>query len=165
MPSILVAFDSQYGIGREGQIPWKCPEDMRRFKERTMGNIVIMGRRTAESIPGTLAGRLSIVLTRSTGKQDDNLLGGMYAVAGSLESALYHSHTIFPTKSIFIIGGEQVYREALEKDLVDTVYATKIHGLHGCDRFFPIDLIPRTWRHDIWTNHFTSEYHVYSKQS
>lgn len=147
MASILVAYDSQYGIGRDGQIPWKCPEDMRRFREQTMGNVLIMGRKTAEDIDGELVGRRCIVLTSGA---DMDYLDGTASIDNSLEHAIAYCRNDHSDKKIFIIGGEQVYREALEKDLVDTVYATKIHGLHGCDRFFPIDLIPKDWRHDIY---------------
>ncbi len=133
-----------------------------------MGNIVIMGRRTAESIPLGLPGRFPIVLSNTEnpyGVRNPYCLDGLYSVSKSLETAITYCQDFLPALSIFIIGGEQVYREALEKDLVDTVYATKIYGLHGCDKFFPVDLIPKGWRHDIFTHAAptTFEYHTWSR--
>ena len=95
-------------IGRGGDIPWRVPEDLARFKHVTMGHTVVMGRRTWESLPAPvrpLPGRRNVVLSRQT----DYEAGGA-EVLGSLEQAL----TIFEAEpQTWVIGGEQIYLLAL----------------------------------------------------
>ncbi len=95
-------------IGRGGDIPWRVPEDLARFKQVTMGHTVVMGRRTWESLPAPvrpLPGRRNVVLSRQT----DYKAGGA-EVLGSLEQAL----TIFEAEpETWVIGGEQIYLLAL----------------------------------------------------
>jgi len=95
-------------IGRGGDIPWRVPEDLARFKRVTMGHAVVMGRRTWESLPAPvrpLPGRRNVVLSRQT---DYKAVGA--EVLGSLEQAL----TIFEAEpQMWVIGGEQVYLLAL----------------------------------------------------
>jgi dihydrofolate reductase len=118
MVTIIVAFNKHYVIGREGKLPWHLYEDMRMFKERTMGNVVIMGRKTWESLPKKpLPGRLNIVLTNSMRIWDPPAV----VSTDELENALLMNR-LFPEyqdKEIFIIGGAQVYRAALKAGVVN----------------------------------------------
>jgi dihydrofolate reductase len=128
MISIIVAVDPNNVIGLKNDIPWKCKEDMKLFKERTTGSTVIMGRKTWESLPRRpLPNRLNVVLT-STGLYDEWRDILCYP---SLELAIKEH------KNAFIIGGEQVYKKALELDIVDRIIMTKIHKCYEGDRFFP----------------------------
>ena len=70
MISIIVAFDDNRLIGNGSRLPWNIPEDLKKFKELTMGNVLIMGRKTYESIGGILPGRINIVLSKNTKYQD-----------------------------------------------------------------------------------------------
>jgi dihydrofolate reductase len=95
-------------IGRGGDIPWRVPEDLARFKEVTMGHTVVMGRRTWDSLPARvrpLPGRRNVVLSRQT----DLMVDGA-EVVGSLEAALANSETEPET---WVIGGAQIYLLAL----------------------------------------------------
>lgn len=122
MISIIAAVGDGGVIGVDGGMPWHIPEDLRRFRELTMGGTVIMGRRTWESLPRPLDGRRVIVLTHNA---LDNV-----ETASSLEEALS-----LAGENVFIAGGGEVYREALP--LADRLYITRIEGVHEGDTFFP----------------------------
>ena len=112
-PMGLVWAQSTSGvIGRGGDIPWRVPEDLARFKRLTMGHTVVMGRRTWESLPARvrpLPGRRNVVLSRQT----DFMVDGA-EVVGSLEQALAGSETSSETEpATWVIGGAQIYRLAL----------------------------------------------------
>ena len=162
---IVVAATRQLGIGKSGQMPWNLPGDLKYFKKLTeqtrdgaKRNAVVMGRNTWESIPPKfrpLPGRLNIVLSRSAQNNENvntyntsTLLGlagsdkssSDVSVHGSLESALEmlaspgYNDTI---ETVFVIGGGQVYKEALESPLCDAVHLTAIESDLECDTFFP----------------------------
>ena len=130
--NIIVAYCKNHGIGLNNQLPWNIPEDLKRFAKITKGNgnnAVIMGRNTYESIGKVLPDRFNVVL--STTQKFDNL-----ETCTTLESAL----NLCKEKNfddIFIIGGQSVYEEALNKKLVHKIYATEINKQYECDRFFP----------------------------
>jgi dihydrofolate reductase len=134
-PIVIVAAMSQFdrGIGKENQLLWHIPEDLKRFKELTYGHPIIMGRKTFESIVTILGkplpGRTNIVITRDT----------KYAPAGahvthSLEEAIRHAKKEHP-KEIHIGGGAEIYRLALP--LVTKLHITWIHAKPEADTFFP----------------------------
>jgi dihydrofolate reductase len=131
--NIIVAYDLNRGIGYKGKLPWSCPEDMKRFKTLTEGNVVVMGRHTWNSLPiKPLPNRHNLVLTRGSGdkilKSGGNLLKNRYDLK-DLQAP--------PGKEIFVIGGAELYRFALSRNLVDKIYVTEIHDLFQCDRHFP----------------------------
>ena len=103
--AIIAAVARNGVIGHRTRMPWRLPEDLRRFRQLTLGHAVIMGRRTFESIGGPLAGRDNIVITRSP----DWTGSGCHA-AHSLEAALA---TVREPKDAFVIGGAQIYALAL----------------------------------------------------
>ncbi len=104
---VLVAARAQNGvIGHRGRIPWHVPADLRHFKKITWGHPVVMGRRTFESLPGPLPGRLNIVLSRRRGLE---LPEGVLQ-ARDPEEALLLAAKRMPDRSVMVIGGEAVYR-------------------------------------------------------
>ena len=124
--SIIVAAGENGVIGKGGKIPWRLPADMTRFKSVTMGHPVIMGRKTYESIGKPLPGRRNIVITR----QDDYRAEGS-EVARSLGDAL----KIAGDGEVFVIGGAEIYREALP--LAKKLYLTQVGGVFEGDTYFP----------------------------
>ena len=113
--SLIVAMDSERGIGRNNDLMWHLPKDMRFFRETTLDNIVIMGRKNYDSIPlkyRPLDRRENVILSRNKNFKAENC-----KVYHSLNDAVdsFKSET---EKTVFIIGGGQIYKEALELDLV-----------------------------------------------
>jgi dihydrofolate reductase len=136
MVSIVVARAENGVIGRDGELPWRLPTDMRRFRELTSGHTVVMGRRTYESIPDRfrpLPERRNLVLS---GNREWRAPGA--EVFGDLDAALAACE-----RDCFVIGGERVYREALP--LAERVYATEVEGEIEGDVFFPA-LAGGAWR-------------------
>lgn len=136
--SIIVAAAANDVIGADGALPWHLPGDLRRFRARTTGHVVVMGRVTHESILGRLghplANRTSIVVSRTLRDAgDDRVL-----LATSLESALSAAASIGAlagSAEFFVIGGESVYRQALPA--ADRIYLTRIHQDVTGDRRMP----------------------------
>ena len=121
--------DEKRGIGKDNSLMWKIPGELARFKQITMGHPIIMGRKTFESIGRVLPGRKNIIITRD----------GNYKVAGaevvnSLEEALIQAKS-GNTDEIFIIGGGQIFEQALS--LTDRLYLTLVKGDFKADTFFP----------------------------
>ena len=148
MLSIIVAIDEKRGIGKANQMMWHISEDFKRFKAITSGHPIIMGRKTFDSIGRVLPNRKNIVISR-----DSNYKVEGATVVSSLEQALEKAkESMLNTKyeisldplgpntdknEIFIIGGGQIFKEALEKGMVDKLYLTKVKGDYGADTFFP----------------------------
>ena len=141
--NIIVATDNKLGIGKDNTIPWNIPADLKYFKEITTEgdrtNIVIMGRKTWESIPSSyrpLSNRINIVL--SSQKLDLSAFKDTLCF-DSLTSAIgWANNNYFDRKfgKIYIIGGAQVYEEAVNNFNINNVYQTKVYGDFGCDKFF-----------------------------
>lgn len=125
--SIIAAMAENRVIGRGTDIPWDLADDRRRFREITWGHLMIMGRRTFESIGPPLAGRTTIVLSHDTGYRPEGALA-----ARDLETALSLAGK---ESEVFICGGEEVYRQAMP--LADRIYLTIIHQDFEGDVFFP----------------------------
>lgn len=136
MVTLVVAYDEDRCIGKDGDIPWRIPEDMKHFKELTMGGTVIMGRKTWDSLPDRfkpLPGRKNIVVTTSPGLFMMGKLGKKIDVkAGSFDWAIENIEG-----EGFIIGGGQIYRTALDEGVVDRIVASEVSGHYGGDVFFP----------------------------
>jgi len=135
----IVAMDKNRVIGYEGKIPWYHPEDLKRFKALTMGkfaetqrrNAVIMGRKTWDSLPGVLKGRYNIVLTRNIRFV---ARGGL--CVNFLEDALDIARML-KCPEAWIIGGGEIYKRALQSDVLDRIEITEIKGEHEGDAYFP----------------------------
>ena len=127
--SLIAAVDENGGIGLENQMPWHLPADLARFKKLTMGHSLIVGRKTYESIGSALPGRKMIVLTRNPGFTAPDC-----TISQSLREALGHAQEI-GEKEVFIIGGAEIYREALPQ--ADKLYLTVVHTISEADTYFP----------------------------
>lgn len=132
--SLIVAVDAEGGIGRDNDLMWHLPEDMKFFKEKTSGQIVVMGRKNYESIPERfrpLPKRENAVLTRNEGFEAEGC-----KVFHSLNECLI-AYENEEERTVFIIGGGEIYRLALEEDVVDEMFITHIDKAYGADTFFP----------------------------
>lgn len=128
--ALVVAIAENGVIGREGGLPWRLSTDMKRFKAVTMGKPVIMGRKTWESIGKPLPGRRNFVITRHAGYTAE----GAECVS-SLEVALALAGGAQADADICVIGGGEIYREALP--LADVLHVTHVHAKVDGDAVFP----------------------------
>jgi len=131
MISIIVAKSVNNVIGIQNKIPWNLSEDLKRFKSITSNHTVIMGRKTYESIGKPLPNRLNIIITKNNKKKftEDNII-----VVDSLSKALLKSPS---DKEIFIIGGGQIYSEAINRNIPDQLIITEVLQTYDGDAFFP----------------------------
>lgn len=125
--SVIAAVARNGVIGRDNQLPWRLPEDLKRFKALTMGHHIIMGRKTYESLGRLLPGRISVIVTRNP---DYAVPGAL--VAGSLEAALQQCQS---DDQAFMIGGAELYQQALP--LANRLYLTRIEQDYEGDAWFP----------------------------
>lgn len=132
--TIIVACDTQSGIGINNTLPWHLPEDLAFFKRTTSGHPIIMGRKTFDSIGRPLPNRRNIVITRNLEWRAD----GVEAVI-SVDAAI----ALVGASEAFIIGGAQIFTESLPR--VNRLLVTEIDKSFGCDVFFP-QIDPRQWQ-------------------
>jgi dihydrofolate reductase len=126
---ILVAFDENRVIGKNNALIWHLPADLKRFKALTTGHVIIMGRKTFESIGKPLPNRTTIVISRQTNLQIEGVI-----LAHSVEEAILKAKSI-TRDDIFIVGGAEIY--TLSLPLVDQVLVTQLHDIFEGDAFFP----------------------------
>ena len=146
--SIIVAIDSNNGIALNGKMPWHNTSDMNFFRETTTGrgkNVVVMGRRTYETIPTRnrpLSNRRCCVLSKSW-NQESNLDVSIYSSIPELLTDLGISRKRYD--HVFVIGGESVYKQFLSKYLYlcDKIYVTKFRDNYQCDKFFSWDEVKK----------------------
>lgn len=133
--SLIVAIAKNRAIGKNNDLLWRLPADMKFFKNTTLGHCIITGRKNYESIPKKfrpLPNRTNIVLTRNPDFYEENIV-----LTNSLNSAWEEAKKRNETE-VFIIGGGQIYREALEQNLVDSMYITHVNAsFEDADTFFP----------------------------
>jgi dihydrofolate reductase len=127
--SIIAAIAENGVIGRGGKLPWHLADDLKRFKQLTMGHTVVMGRKTWESIGRPLPGRRIVVVSR----QRDYLPEGVAVVAG-IDDALTIAESAGDDE-VFIAGGAEIYRLALPR--ADRLYLTRVHADVAGDARFP----------------------------
>jgi dihydrofolate reductase len=129
-------------IGTQGGLPWDLPEDMKFFRETTKGHIMIMGRKTFDSFNGrALPNRYHIVVTRDPSKFTfDAPPTSPVVFVASLEEAVAHAKPLTAKwgEEVFIIGGGEIYKQALEKNLTDKIYLTLIHREFAGDTHYPV---------------------------
>ena len=125
--SIIVAMASNRTIGINNTLPWRCPEDLKRFKALTMGHHMIMGRKTFDSIGKPLPGRTTVVVTRNHELKIEGCI-----VVYSLDKAIA---ACAGDEEVFIVGGAELYTQAMP--LVDTLYITEIRQNVEGDAHFP----------------------------
>lgn len=131
--SIVVAVDAQFGIGKTGTLPWRLKEDMKHFRELTTAggaNMVVMGRKTWESIPEKfrpLPNRFNVVVSRTM-----NAGPGDFSVARNFNDALG-----YVSGKTFVIGGGEIYREAIQHPGCAELWITRVGASFDCDVTFP----------------------------
>jgi dihydrofolate reductase len=151
--TLIVAMTDDGVIGIDGQLPWRLPEDLRRFKAATLGKPVVMGRKTFESIGRPLPQRHNIVLTRQVGflARDPAV-----TVVTTLEAALQAAGDV---PEVMIIGGAEIYQLALP--LAQRIILTRVHAnVQGDTHFSPLD--PKAWRVASSETYAADEKHAYS---
>lgn len=127
----IVAVSREWGIGRDNSLLFSIPEDMKQFKEITTGHIVVMGRKTLESLPEgkPLKNRINIVLTKNI---EFDCRGALIVHSISeLQEVLQR----YPSEEVFVIGGGSIYKVLMP--WIDTVYVTKVDRSAKADTFFP----------------------------
>ena len=129
--NIIAAVDKKLGIGKNGGLLVSIPEDMKLFREETVGKVVVMGRKTFESLPQglPLVERTNIVLTTSEDFKHDNVY-----VCHSVDEVL-NKVKEYPTEDVYVIGGASVYEQMLP--YCDTIHLTKIDYTYDADTYFP----------------------------
>ncbi len=149
--SLIAAVSQNHVIGREGDLPWHLPLDLKWFKEKTTGHHLIIGRKTFESFGSKpLKGREIIVVSRSGGQAQEGVRW-----AGSLLGALTMAEG---DQEPFIGGGESIFREAIE--LADRMYLTHVRAEVEGDTFFPA-FVDEEWRAVYREPHDSDERHAF----
>lgn len=151
--SLLVAAAENNVIGRDGQLPWHLPNDLKMFKNLTWAMPVIMGRNTYESIGKPLKGRVNIVITTRPLAEASGLVA-----ASSMEDALQKSAET-GCHEVFVIGGGKVYEQFLSR--ADRIYLTRVHTEVDGDTRFPA-LDPAHWEQDGHLDFLPDEKHAYA---
>ena len=155
--SLIVAKAKNNAIGKDNNLLWHFPADMKFFRETTTGHCIITGRKNYESIPDKfrpLVNRTNIVVTRNPEFNEQAII-----VCHSIEEAIKKAKELGETE-VFIIGGGQIYKEALTKGLIDKMYITHVHQNFDGDTFFPEKT--NEWKKISETNHPKDEKHRYS---
>lgn len=150
--SHVVAASLNNGIGKNGQLLWHLPNDLKFFKNTTWGMPVIMGRKTYESVSKPLPGRINIVVTR----QQDWVSEGVIVVS-SLEAALEEADKT-NCKEWFIIGGGELYKQSMK--VVNKIYLTSVKATLDADTFYPA-LDPEEWKMDNEENFPADDKHAF----
>ena len=141
--SLIVACSENGVIGRDGDLPWRLPDDLKHFMRETRGHPVVMGRKTYDSLPKPLADRTTIVVSRSL--KEPSGLDVSFRVARSVDEAIAIGAGICEADSVnrlWIAGGETIYRSTLDR--ADEVVRTLVHTRIDGDTRFP-DLDPGDW--------------------
>jgi dihydrofolate reductase len=154
--TIVVAASENDVIGAEGGIPWRLPDDQRYFKQLTLGQCIVMGRGTHESIGRLLPGRETVIVSRNP----DYAVEGA-TVAGSFEEALEQARRE-GRGEIFVVGGAELYRRSLP--LADRLHLTRVHAEIAGDAHFPdLDALEQSgWKLAEETPHAADERHAHS---
>ena len=150
--SLIAALGRNNEIGKENMLLWNMPADMKHFRETTSGHVVIMGRKTYESIGQPLPNRRNIVITRNT-----EFTAPGIEIAHSLAEAIDIVQTDGAgwDGEVFVIGGAQLYAEAI--DMADTLYITRIDSeVPEADAFFP-EFGPAEWKEIARETHESDE--------
>lgn len=148
MISLIVATGTNRGIGKNNQLLWHLPEDLKYFKRTTLDKPIIMGRSTFDSVGRPLPKRRNIVISRNTNLKIDGV-----EVVHSLNEAI---QLVENEPEIMIVGGSEIYSLALP--LADRVYQTLVNAAPDADRFFPV-LPSGEWKLSSETVHQADDQH------
>lgn len=155
--SLIVAVSENKVIGKDNDLVWHLPTDMKFFKDMTKNHYVIMGRRNFDSIPHKyrpLPNRTNVIVTR----QKDYTAEGCFVV-NSIEEAIELAKQAGDKES-FVIGGGQIYKYALDNKLIDRVYLTRVHTEIEGDTFF--EDLDSSWKEVYSKHHPIDDKHPYS---
>lgn len=144
--SIIVAIAEDHGIGKDNQLLWHLPADLKHFKNTTNGHTVIMGRKTFDSVGKPLPNRRNIVITRSTSLGIPGV-----EVVNTLEAAIALCDQ---NEEVFIVGGAEIYKMAM--NITDKIYLTVVKGNFDADTFFPA-IDPDIWKEESSISHEPDE--------
>lgn len=145
--SIIAAIGENRELGKRGKLLWQIPEDMKRFRMLTEGHVVIMGRKTFESLPKKfkpLPNRVNIIITRdknfsvpvnSTSINHVNKVNICYSLEEALKNSKFEIRNSKLPNEVFIVGGGQIYQQAIK--YADKLYLTLVKGKYEADTFFP----------------------------
>ena len=139
MFKIIACINSKFAIGNEGKLIYRIPNDLQNFNKMTVGNVVIMGRKTFESLPNKepLKNRINIIISSDKDynvEQNDNVY-----VVNSIEDVIELCDAFFSDKDLFVIGGESIYREFIERNLVNEMRLTIVtNDFSDGDTHFPM---------------------------
>ena len=141
---LIVAIDLHFGLGKNGNLLFKIPEDLRLFKQFTIGNVVLMGRKTFDSIGcKPLPDRINIVIPSKKDFENDEV-----TTFDNMETAIEYSKRNFPDKDLYIIGGGQIYEQGIK--YADEVILTKYNKLYeNADTYFPVDIMDNFSETDV----------------
>ncbi len=151
MISIIAALAENRVIGVNNTLPWRLPNDLKHFRRLTTGHAIVMGRKNYESIGKPLPERTNIIVTRNRDYRASGCL-----IAHSLDDALALAKG---DPEIFVIGGAEIYREALP--LADRLYLTQVHSAVEGDTFFP-EINDNAWKETAREQHAADEKHAYA---
>ncbi|MFD1358728.1 dihydrofolate reductase [Fictibacillus halophilus] len=157
MISFVVAMDDNRAIGKNNDLPWYLPNDLKHFKKTTMGKPIVMGRKTYESIGKPLPGRENIVVTRDKSYKAEGT-----TIVHSVNEVLQMN-----AEEICVIGGSEIFKQFLP--VADRLYITEIHYTFDADTYFP-ELSADEWKEVSRTegivdekNKYPHEFVVYEK--
>ncbi|SDR71302.1 dihydrofolate reductase [Polaribacter sp. KT25b] len=137
MITIIAAIAKNNALGKDNDLIWHLPADLKRFKKVTTGHHILMGRNTFESIGKPLPNRTTIIVTRNKNYFKDGCL-----IANSLEDAIELAKN---DAEIYVIGGAEIYKYAIENNLVDALDITLVHHEFEADAFFP-EIDTKIWK-------------------
>ena len=147
--SAIVALSENRAIGKNNQLPWHLPADLKHFKQITMGKAILMGRKTYQSIGRALPGRTNIILTSDKNFQAENCV-----IIHSIEQALQITQD-----ELCVIGGAEIYQQMLP--YIQRIYMTVVHHVVDGDTYFP-ELNPAEWKEIEKTDHEADEKNNYA---
>lgn len=150
--SLIVAAATNDTIGKNNQLLWHLPNDLKFFKNTTWGMPVIMGRKTFESCNKALPGRINIVITRQHGWHAADII-----IATDLADALTKAAET-SAKEVFVIGGGEIYQQSIQ--MADRIYMTRVHASLEGDTFFPA-IEPSSWSLISAEDFSADEKHLY----
>lgn len=137
MKDLKVALIAAVGLNNEigicNKLPWYSPSDLKNFKDITQNGIIIMGRKTFESLPKLLPNRKHIVISRNVLQTHTSKV----SYYNTIERALNDCRNNAGVERVFIIGGSTIYKEVIDKDLINELYITSINWTGNADKFFP----------------------------
>lgn len=152
--SLIAAMSKNRVIGIKDSLPWHLPDDLALFKNVTLGHVMVMGRKTLDSLPGLLPGRQHWVLSRTLTSTNSGGVEFFTSIPSLIEKA-----STMGLKELFVIGGGDIYEQFLP--LATQIYLTTVDTTMSGDAYFP-ELDRDQWAGEIVTHHEQDEKHAFS---